>query len=126
MAFAVLLAALSMIGPFSIDTYLPSFPAIQADLQVSSVQMQQTLSVYLLTFAIMTLFHGTLSDSFGRRPIVLVNLLVFVLASPAAPWRRRSSSYSCFAAFRVCQPAPESWSGERSSATASKGTRHNA
>ena len=43
--------------------------------------MQQTLSVYLLTFAIMTLFHGTLSDSFGRRPIVLANLLVFVLAS---------------------------------------------
>ena len=78
---AVLLAALSMIGPFTIDTYLPSFPAIQRDLQVSAVQMQQTLSVYLLTFAIMTLFHGTLSDSFGRRPIVLANLLVFSIAS---------------------------------------------
>jgi DHA1 family bicyclomycin/chloramphenicol resistance-like MFS transporter len=80
-ALAVLLAALAMIGPFSVDTYLPSFPAIQADLQVSAVQMQQTLSVYLLTFAIMTLFHGTLSDSFGRRPLVIVNLLVFTIAS---------------------------------------------
>ncbi len=80
-ALAVLLAALAMIGPFSIDTYLPSFPAIQGDLQVSAMQMQQTLSVYLLTFAIMTLFHGTLSDSFGRRPIVLVSLLVFAIAS---------------------------------------------
>jgi DHA1 family bicyclomycin/chloramphenicol resistance-like MFS transporter len=80
-ALAVLLAALAMIGPFSIDTYLPSFPAIQGDLRVSAVQMQQTLSVYLLTFAVMTLFHGTLSDSFGRRPIVLVSLLVFAIAS---------------------------------------------
>lgn len=78
---ATMLAALAMIGPFAIDTYLPSFPAIQADLAVSSVQMQQTLSVYLVAFAVMTLFHGTLSDSFGRRPVILVNLAVFVLAS---------------------------------------------
>ncbi|MGZ8212249.1 MAG: MFS transporter, partial [Burkholderiales bacterium] len=75
-ALAALLAALSMIGPFSVDTYLPSFPAIQSDLQVSVVEVQQTLSVYLLTFAVMTLFHGTLSDSFGRRPLVLANLLL--------------------------------------------------
>lgn len=78
---ATMLAALAMIGPFAIDTYLPSFPAIQADLAVSAVQMQQTLSVYLVAFAVMTLFHGTLSDSFGRRPVILVNLAVFVLAS---------------------------------------------
>jgi DHA1 family bicyclomycin/chloramphenicol resistance-like MFS transporter len=80
-SLAVLLAALAMIGPFSIDTYLPSFPAIQSDLAVSAIQMQQTLSVYLLTFAVMTLFHGTLSDSFGRRPVVLANLVVFMIAS---------------------------------------------
>ena len=78
---AVLLAALAMIGPFTVDTYLPSFPAIQRDLKVSAVQMQQTLSVYLLTFAVMTLFHGTLSDSFGRRPVVLASLFLFVIAS---------------------------------------------
>jgi len=78
---ATLLAALAMIGPFAIDTYLPSFPGIQAEFAVSPVQMQQTLSVYLATFAVMMLFHGTLSDSFGRRPVVLGNLLVFVIAS---------------------------------------------
>ena len=59
-ALALLLAALAMIGPFSIDTYLPSFPAIGADLHVTPVHVQQTLSVYLLGFAVMTLFHGTL------------------------------------------------------------------
>ena len=80
-ALAVLLAALAMIGPFAIDTYLPSFPAIQADLGASTVQIQQTLSVYLVVFAVMMLFHGTLSDSFGRRPVVLVNLALFTLAS---------------------------------------------
>ena len=77
----MLLAALAMLGPFSVDTYLPSFPAIQAEFQVSQVRVQQTLSVYLLGFAVMMLFHGTLADSFGRRPVILVNLLLFVLAS---------------------------------------------
>ena len=80
-ALAALIAALAMIGPFAIDTYLPSFPAIQADLGVSTAQIQQTLSVYLIVFAVMTLFHGTLSDSFGRRPVILANLLLFTLAS---------------------------------------------
>jgi DHA1 family bicyclomycin/chloramphenicol resistance-like MFS transporter len=78
---ATLLAALAMIGPFAVDTYLPSFPAIQSDLAVTTVQVQQTLSLYLIAFAVMMLFHGTLSDSFGRRPVVLVNLAIFVLAS---------------------------------------------
>jgi MFS transporter, DHA1 family, multidrug resistance protein len=70
-----------MLGPFSIDTYLPSFPAIRADFGVTSVELQQTLSAYLLTFAVMTLFHGTLSDSLGRRPVILWSLAAFVLAS---------------------------------------------
>lgn len=70
-----------MIGPFSIDTYLPSFPAIGRDLSVTPAQLQLTLSVYFLTFAVMTLFHGTLSDSFGRRPVILVCLVVYVAAS---------------------------------------------
>ena len=78
---ATLLAALAMIGPFAIDTYLPSFPSIQADLGVTAVEVQQTLSIYLFGFAVMTLFHGTISDSLGRRPVILANLIVFVAAS---------------------------------------------
>jgi MFS transporter, DHA1 family, multidrug resistance protein len=80
-ALALMLAGLAMLGPFTIDTYLPSFPAIEADLGVSRIEMQQTLSVYLIAFAVMTLFHGTLSDSLGRRPVILVSLGVFVLSS---------------------------------------------
>jgi len=78
---AVILAALAMIGPFTIDTYLPSFPYIGSDLKATPAQLQQTLSLYLFTVALMTLFHGTLSDSFGRRPVILVSLLLYVITS---------------------------------------------
>jgi MFS transporter, DHA1 family, multidrug resistance protein len=78
---AVLLASLAMIEPFAIDTYLPSFPAIENDFAASPLQIQQTVSVYLLGFALMILFHGTLSDSFGRRAPISCNLLVFVIAA---------------------------------------------
>ena len=80
-ALAVLLAMLGMLGPFSIDTYIPAFSAIARSLDASPVQMQQTLSAYLFGFAFMNLFHGALSDSFGRRPVILTGLAVFVLAS---------------------------------------------
>jgi DHA1 family bicyclomycin/chloramphenicol resistance-like MFS transporter len=101
-ALAALLAALAMIGPFAIDTYLPSFPAIEAELSVSPAQMQQTLSVYLVVFAIMTLFHGTLSDSLGRRPIVLANLVVFGVASVGCAF---AASFEQLLAFRALQGA---------------------
>ena len=80
-AFAVLLAVLGMLGPFSIDTYLPAFAGIAASLGATPLQMQQTLSAYLFGFAFMALFHGAISDSFGRRPVVLWGLAVFTAAS---------------------------------------------
>ena len=70
-----------MLGPFSIDTYLPAFTGIAQAIGATPVQMQQTLSAYLFGFAVMNLFHGALSDSFGRRPVVLWGLVVFTLAS---------------------------------------------
>ena len=80
-ALAVLLALLGMLGPFSIDTYLPAFSGIAASLGATPVQMQQTLSAYLFGFAFMNLFHGALADSFGRRPVVLWAIAIFTLAS---------------------------------------------
>jgi len=80
-ALAVLLACLGMLGPFSIDTYLPAFTGIAHAVGATPVQMQQTLSAYLFGFAVMNLFHGALSDSFGRRPVVLCGLAAFTLAS---------------------------------------------
>ncbi|MBX3621827.1 MAG: multidrug effflux MFS transporter [Rhizobacter sp.] len=80
-ALAFLLACLGMLGPFSIDTYLPAFTGIAHSVGATPVQMQQTLSAYLFGFAVMNLFHGALSDSFGRRPVVLWGIAVFTLAS---------------------------------------------
>lgn len=80
-ALAVLLAVLGMLGPFSIDTYIPAFSGIAQSIGASPVEMQQTLSAYLFGFAFMNLFHGALSDSFGRRPVILVGIAVFTLAS---------------------------------------------
>lgn len=80
-ALAFLLALLSMIAPFAVDTYLPAFAGIAQSLGASPVQMQQTLSSYLFGYALMNLFHGALSDSFGRRPVVLGGIALFTLAS---------------------------------------------
>src|SRR5439155_14752849 len=79
--FAALLAALATLGPFSIDAYLPAFSGIQASLGATTLEIQQTLSGYLFAFGLMFLFHGALSDSFGRRPVILVALVVYTLAS---------------------------------------------
>jgi DHA1 family bicyclomycin/chloramphenicol resistance-like MFS transporter len=78
---AVLLACLGMLGPFSIDTYLPAFTGIATSIGATPVEMQQTLSAYLFGFAVMNLFHGALSDSFGRRPVVLWGVAAFTIAS---------------------------------------------
>jgi DHA1 family bicyclomycin/chloramphenicol resistance-like MFS transporter len=80
-AFAVLLALLGMLGPFSIDTYIPAFAGIAQQLGATPVEMQQTLSAYLFGFAFMNLFHGALADSFGRRPVVLWGIAIFTIAS---------------------------------------------
>jgi DHA1 family bicyclomycin/chloramphenicol resistance-like MFS transporter len=80
-ALAVLLATLGMLGPFSIDTYIPAFDGIAKSLDANPLQMQQTLSAYLFGFALMSLFHGALSDSLGRRPVVLWGLAAFTFAS---------------------------------------------
>ncbi|MDX9706902.1 MAG: multidrug effflux MFS transporter [Azospira sp.] len=78
---ALLLAALAALGPFSIDAYLPSFPEIGASLSASPIEVQQTLSVYLIPFAVMALWHGAIADALGRRRVILWALALFCVAS---------------------------------------------
>jgi DHA1 family bicyclomycin/chloramphenicol resistance-like MFS transporter len=79
------MAAMAALGPFSVDTYFPSFPAIGEHFKVTPAQVQSTLSLYLLTLSGMSLFHGALSDSFGRRPIILASLGVYTLTAILCP-----------------------------------------
>ncbi|MDD3354656.1 multidrug effflux MFS transporter [Zoogloea sp.] len=78
---AALLAALATVGPFSIDTYLPALQAIGSDLGVSQAEVQQTLTAYMLPLGVMVLWHGALSDAFGRKPVLVAALLVYTLSS---------------------------------------------
>lgn len=78
---ALLLACLSALGPFSIDTYLPSFEDISHRLGATPLEVQQTLSAYLFSFAAMTLWHGAIADRFGRRRVILWALALFGVAS---------------------------------------------
>jgi DHA1 family bicyclomycin/chloramphenicol resistance-like MFS transporter len=80
-ALALMLAALAMLGPFSIDAYLPAFPNIEATLDATTIEVQQTLTAYMLAFSVMILWHGALSDAFGRRNIILISLAVFAVAT---------------------------------------------
>ena len=77
---ALLLASLSALGPFAIDTYLPSFHDIGQSLQATPVEVQQTLTFYLVPFAIMALWHGAIADALGRRRVLLVTLALFGLS----------------------------------------------
>lgn len=97
-----ILAGLAMVGPLAIDTYLPSFPAIAETFGVSALLVQQTLSLYLLAFALMTLFYGTMSDSFGRRPVLLWGLGIYVVASIGAAF---APSFGWLLVFRILQGA---------------------
>lgn len=96
----VTLAGLAMLGAFAIDTFLPSFPAIADQFSVSMAVVQQALSAYLLAFSFMSLFYGTLSDSFGRRPVILASLLLFTAASIGAAF---APSFGWLLTFRVLQ-----------------------
>ncbi len=99
-SFAALLAALATLGPFSIDAYLPAFAGIQASLGATPLEIQQTLSAYLFAFGVMFLFHGALSDSFGRRPVILAALVLYTVASTGAAL---TASVSALIVWRVVQ-----------------------
>jgi len=76
-----LLAGLAMFGPFTIDTIFPAFVQMGQDLRADKLAMQQTISVYLFAYALMSVVHGPLSDAIGRRRVILGGLVVFTLAS---------------------------------------------
>ena len=74
------LAALGMLGPFTINTVFPAFPQIGEEFGASDVVLQQLISVYLASFAVMSVFHGPLSDALGRKRVMLTGLAIYVIA----------------------------------------------
>lgn len=74
------LAALGMIGPFTINTVFPAFTRIGDEFGASDVVLQQLISVYLAAFAVMSVFHGPLSDALGRKRVMLTGLVIYIAA----------------------------------------------
>lgn len=80
-ALLALLAGLSALGSLATNIILPAFPAISVELGTSVKALSATLGTFFVSFAIGQLFVGPLSDRFGRRPLVLGGIAVFVVGS---------------------------------------------
>lgn len=89
-----------MFGPFNVDAPMPAFVAMGEDFHVSSAQMQLVVSVYLLSFAVMSLFHGPISDAVGRKPIMVFGIAIYVAASAGCAL---STSLPMLLVFRALQ-----------------------
>lgn len=82
--YIILLGALTALGPFTIDLYLPAFPVLEADFDTTAAAIQLTLTGTMVGFALGQLIVGPLSDKVGRRMPLLIVTAVHVVASTAA------------------------------------------
>lgn len=96
----LVLAMLSMVGPFSIDTPFPAFGYIGDEFGVGTGQLQLIVTAYMGAFAAMSIFHGPLSDSIGRRPVILGSVGVYAVASIACTF---APTFELLLAGRVLQ-----------------------
>jgi DHA1 family bicyclomycin/chloramphenicol resistance-like MFS transporter len=99
---AVLLGGLSMVSPFSIDTFFPAFHAMERALQVDAWQLQQVITAYMVPFAFASLVHGPLSDAVGRRPVMIWGMALYTVGSVAC---MLAPNYMSLIAARVLQGA---------------------
>jgi DHA1 family bicyclomycin/chloramphenicol resistance-like MFS transporter len=100
LAVAVLLTALAAFGPISTDLYLPSLPALRGAFDATVAEVQLTLSVFLAALAAGQLIYGSLSDRFGRRPVLLAGVSLYFLAGLACAL---APSIEALIAFRFVQ-----------------------
>lgn len=77
----ITLAAIAALTPLAIDMYLPAMPQIADELRVNSGSIQLTLTAYTAGFAMAQLIYGPLSDSYGRKPVLMGGLFVFIAMS---------------------------------------------
>ena len=99
---AVLIGGLSMVSPFSIDTFFPAFHTMEKALHVDALQLQQVITAYMLPFAFASLVHGPLSDAIGRRPVMIWGMVLYTLGSVACTV---SQNYGELIAARIVQGA---------------------
>lgn len=108
----LVLGAIGTLTPFAIDMYLPAMPTIARDLGVTEGAVQITLTAYTAGFALGQLIHGPLADSFGRRPVLILGIFFFGIASivsatttgiEALTWVRSAQGFAGAAAAVIIQ-----------------------
>ncbi|WP_299015328.1 Bcr/CflA family multidrug efflux MFS transporter [uncultured Photobacterium sp.] len=108
----LILGAIAALTPLAIDMYLPAMPSIARDLAVTPSAVQTTLTAYTAGFAIGQLLHGPLADSYGRKPILIIGVLLFALAAcfsamsqgiEALTWVRAAQGFAGAAAAVIIQ-----------------------
>src|SRR5215210_523814 len=80
-SFILALASIALIGPLAIHLFLPAIPAIKSGLGVSDALAQLAFSISLFAMAFATLVYGSLADAYGRRPVLLFGLVLFIIGS---------------------------------------------
>lgn len=82
--FATALGAITLVGPLAIHLFLPVMPAVKSAFAISNALVEFTFSITLFTMAVVTLVYGSLSDRYGRRPVLLGGLALFVIGTAIA------------------------------------------
>ena len=97
---ALILGALTAIGPLAIDMYLPALPTIAREFGTAASVVQSSLAAYFIGIAIGQAFYGPLSDRLGRKPILYLGLVLFMVSSIGCA---RAESVNALIAFRFLQ-----------------------
>lgn len=87
-----MLVLISLSGTLAIHIYVPALPMVGRELGASMALMQSTISLYIIGLAVGQLIYGPLADGFGRRPVLLVGLSLFLLGSVAAAFAPNAES----------------------------------
>jgi len=88
-----LLAAILAISPLAIDMYLPAMPMLANDLNTQMPMVQNSLSIYLLGYALGLLFFGPMADKHSRRLLVIIGIAGFIIASLILPFSQNIEQF---------------------------------
>jgi len=98
--FVVLIAGISSLNPVAIDIFLPAMPAIALSMAVDPGTVGITLGIFTVGTAIGQILFGPISDRFGRKPVVIFGLFLYIVTALLAPY---SSSIEALSVVRFIQ-----------------------
>jgi len=96
----LILGSLTALGPFSIDMYLPGFPAIAKDLHTTAAKVSLSLSGFFIGISLGQLLYGPLLDKFGRKKPLFIGLIIYIIASAGCAY---ATSINALIFLRVIQ-----------------------